>query len=172
MRPVYQNLHRVVYCASLSSHEKLLLIWRLASSGDFSPRLAVPRPPRPRWILYTDASTNRLKLRALLVHGDKRRPALRTFCADSASAPRSYLFLQAALIFGLELLAIEAFFGDRAPFIRGSCVWIYLDNINCLAALVRGDSNTAVVAVLVSRFWELAQRHNVCVSALACSIQA
>ena len=115
MRPMYQNLHMMVYCPRLSAPEKLLYRWRLSAIGNFSPRLAVPRPPRPRWILYTDAATNRLELRALLFRGDKRHPALRTFWSDSASVPRLYLSRRATLIFGLELLSLVAFCEDWGP---------------------------------------------------------
>ena len=54
-----------------------------------------------------------------------------------------------------------AFSEDYAPLLRGCSCWCYLGNNNFLAALVRGDSNTEVIAVLVDRFWKLVQRYDI-----------
>lgn len=59
-------------------------------------------------------------------------------------------------------MALVLFFEDWAAFLSGTFCWIYVDNSNSLAALVRGDANTEVVDVLVSRFWKIAQIRNVC----------
>ena len=88
---------------------------------------------------------------------------MHTACASRAPAIWSYFFRYAALIYGLELLDMVLFFDDRAAFLKGSCCWAYLDNNNCLASIVRGDSNTCIIAILVARFWQIVQRFDICV---------
>ena len=163
LRPLYLKLHRRVYCAKLSAQEKLLFSWWKQIVEEFRPRIAIPRPIRPHWILYTDAATSTRLLCAVLFHGDSSTPRIKVCCDSAAPIPWVHLFRHTALIYGLELLALVAFFEDWAPRLSGSCIWVYLDSNNCLAALVRGDSNTAVIAVLVARFWKIVQRHNICV---------
>lgn len=114
------------------------------------------------WIVYTDAATGPPSLCALLFDGKAKSSQLRTECSDRAPVTWSYLFRKTALIVGLELIALLAYFEDFAPSLRGKSCWVYLDNNNCLDALVRGDSNTDVIAVLVARFWQLAQRYDIC----------
>ena len=74
-----------------------------------------------------------------------------------------YLFRFTNLIYGLELLALFLFLEESAAILQGSCCWVYIDNNKCLAALIRGDSNTDIIAVLVARFWRTVQRHDICV---------
>ena len=130
---------------------------------DCTPRVATPRPRRPHWIVYTDAATTPPMLCALLFHGGRSTPVLHTACSARAPAIWPYFSRPTALIYGLEMLALVLFFEDYAAFLRDSCCWVYLGNNNCLAALVRGDSNAGIIAVLVARFWLLIQRFNICV---------
>ena len=125
--------------------------------------MAASRPRRPHWIVYTDAATNRPILCALLFHGARSFPDLHTACAARAPTIWSYFCRYTALIYGLEFLVLVLFFEDHAAFLKGSCCWVYLDNSNCLAALVRGDSNTGIIAILAARLWQLVQRFNICV---------
>ena len=84
----------------------------------------------------------------------------------SAAAPATwpYFLRRANYIFGLEILALVAFFEGHAPFFfQGASCWIYLRSNNCLAAIVRGDSITELVAILVARFWLLVQGFNISV---------
>ena len=163
LRPLYLKLHRRVYCAKLSAQERLLFSWWKQVIEEFTPRISVPRPLRPHWILYTDAATSTRLLCAVLFHGDSSTPHIKACCTSAAPIPWEYLFRHTTLIYGLELLALVAFFEDWAPRLAGSCIWVYLDSNNCLAAIVRGDSDTAVIAILVARFWKIVQRHNICV---------
>ena len=163
LRPLHQKFFRRVYNAQLSQHERCTLEWWRSIIADFTPRIAVSRSQIADWIIYTDAATDPPSLCALLFDGKAKSPQLRTECSSRAPVTWSYLFRTTALIYGLELLASVAYFEDFAPQLRGKSCWIYLDNNNCLAALVRGDSNTEVIAVLVARFWQLAQRYNICV---------
>ena len=73
-----------------------------------------------------------------------------------------FLFRHTALIFGLELLAVVAFFEQLAQRLGGQCVWVYVDNNNVLAAITRGDSNADVAAVLVAQLWNTLQRFSNC----------
>ena len=72
-----------------------------------------------------------------------------------------YLFRSTCLIFGLELLALVAFLEESAASLTGCAIWFYMDSNNSPSAMTRGDSNTAVIAVWVSRAWELIQRHHI-----------
>ena len=131
--------------------------------AEFTPRIAVPRPRRPHWIVYTDAATNHPMLCALLFQGGRSSPDLQTACAARAPALWSYFFRFTALIYGLELLALVLFFEGRAAFLKGSCFWVYLDNNNFLASLVRGASNAGIIAIMAARFWQLVRRFDICV---------
>ena len=163
LRPLYQKLNRRVYNAHLSPYERSVFSWWQSVIADFTPRLAVPRPIRPHWIIYTDSATTPPRLCDLLFDGATSSPSLHLLCSSRATVTWTYLFRWTRLIFGLELLAIVLFFEDHAPFLRGKCCWVYLDSNNSLAALVSGDSNTDVIAVLVARFWQLVQARDICV---------
>ena len=142
----------------------MVYTWRARAISDFAPRLAIPRPRRPDWLIYTDAETVPPALRALLFEGGRsshRLRALRSLTAVPVTWP--HISRWDSLIFCLELLALVLFTDDWAPFLRGINCWIYLGNNNCLASLVWVDSNTDVIAVLVARFWHLAQLRNICV---------
>ena len=89
-------------------------------------------------------------------------PELRTSCSARASTAWPYLFRKTCLIYGLELLALVLYLAGRAASLRGACCRTYIFNNNCLAALVRGGSNTSVIAVLVARFCQLVQRFDIC----------
>ena len=45
--------------------------------------------------------------------------------------------------------------------LRNCICWIYLGSNNCIAASARGDSNTETIAIILARFWPLAQRSDV-----------
>ena len=87
---------------------------------------------------------------------------LHTACSARGPAVWPYIFRMTALIYGMELLAMAPLFYDRAASPRGACFWIYLVRNNCMAALVRGDSNTGVIAVLVARLWPMVQIFGIC----------
>ena len=69
-----------------------------------------------------------------------------------------YRFRSTCLIFGVELMALVAYQDDEAAEMAGCSLWSYMDSNNSLAAMTRGDSNTAAIAVLVGRAWELIRR--------------
>ena len=100
---------------------------------------------------------------ALLFHGGRSPPDFHTACAARAPTIWSYFCRFTALIYGLDFLALALFFEDRAAFLKGPCCWVYLGNNNCLASLVRGGSNTGIIAILVARCWQLVQRFDICV---------
>ena len=77
-------------------------------------------------------------------------------------ASRGYLFRNTARILGLEKLAIIAFREEFAPKQPNICLWLYLDNNNnAIAAIVRGDSPTDIIAIMVARIWEILQSYNI-----------
>ena len=164
MRQLLTKLNRRVYNAHLSAGKRLVCVCRARAISDFTPRLDIPRPRHPDWLIYTDAATDPPPLCALLFEGRRPTPRLRALCASTrVPATWQYLFRLTSLIYGLELLAIVLFMEDWVPFLQGRSCWIYLDNNNCLAVLVRGDSDTDAIAALVARFWHLAQLRNICV---------
>ena len=162
IRPLYQKFYRRAYNARLTRLERTNLSWRQQIIAYCAPRLARTRPARADWLIYTDAATDHAKLCALLFRGDFSRPSIDTLATARVDNPWIYLFRRNSLIFGLDLLALVAFFELRVPCLRGSCCWIYLDDNNCLAALTRGHSNSDV-AILVARFWQIDQRLDICV---------
>ena len=56
---------------------------------------------------------------------------------------------------------------DSTASLHGSRCWVYVGNNNCLAALIRGDSNADIIAKLVARFRRLARRRDICVLVVA-----
>ena len=68
---------------------------------------------------------------------------------------------RANLIYGLELLALLAFIFMNRFALKNKSVNIYIDNNNALCALIRGDSNTAVIADMAACFWRLCQQFGI-----------
>ena len=161
LRPLRRKLHRRVYSAVLSPYERSILEWWASIIAEFAPRLDSPRPLKPDWIIYTDAASTPARICALLFYGNRTSPDLHSCFSSGVDVAWHYLFRHTNLIYGLELLALVLFFEETAPRLQGSCCWVYLDNNNCLAALIRGDSNTEIIAVLVARFWRTVQRHDI-----------
>ena len=124
LRPMYQKFYRRVYNARLKPLESENLTWRIGPIADYTPRVARIRSSRADWLVYTDASTGPARLCALLFRGDRVRPSLDTLATAKADAPRCLLFRHRALIFGLDLLALAAFFELKAPLISGSRCWV------------------------------------------------
>lgn len=104
-----------------SPYERTVSSWRMDVAADFSPRAAARRPDKLRLIIYTDAAANPPMLCALLFHGNRSTPALRTACSARAPAAWPYLFRRTCLIYGLEFLALVLFRDDRDASLRGEC---------------------------------------------------
>ena len=162
LMPLYRKFHRRVYNAHLPLCERHVFEWRRAIIADFAPRTVVSRSSVADWVIYTDAATDPPWICSLRFNGKSRSPELDTLCSAPVPPVWLYLFRQTCLFYGLELLALVAYFEDHAPSLKNSCCWIYLGS-NCLAALVRSGSNTEVVAILVARSWLLVRRRNICV---------
>ena len=164
LRPLYQQFRRRVFNDQLSRHGRRTLEWRRRIIADFAPRIAVSLSPIADWVIYTDAASEPPAICARLFGAKSKRPKMKKECAAGVPVTWPYLFRKTTLIYGLELLSILAFFDDHAPSLRWSRCWVYMgNNNNCLSAIVRGDSNTDIIAVLVARFWQLAQRYDICV---------
>ena len=88
-------------------------------------------------------------------------PRLVSQIPAAAPAVWVYHFRSTCWIFGLELLALVAFLQDAAHELAGCSIWCYMDSNNSLAAMPRGGSNTAVIAGLVARAWELIHRYHI-----------
>ena len=161
LRPLYRKLHSKFYSGKLAPHELDNLSWWRSLLAVMAPRSLAPRPKLVPWIAYTDAATSSSMLCALLFDTSAPVPTIHRSWTARPNTTWDYLFRNTARILGLELLAILAFIEDFAPKHPNSCVWIYVDNNNALAAIVRGDSPTDIVAIMVARLWETLTKHNV-----------
>ena len=151
MRPMRRKFHRVVYSARLFPYERTVCGWREEFIAEFTPRLASPRPDKTRWIIYNDAAKDPRCFALFCAMGAVLPPELHAACSARAPAAWPYFSRPSSLIYGLELMALALCFEGRAAFLKGKRCWVYLDNNNCLAALVRCDSAAGVIAVLVAR---------------------
>ena len=59
------------------------------------------------------------------------------------------------------MIAIIDSIYDFAPRNTNSCMWLYVDNNNALAAITRGDSPTDIIAITVARIWETIHRFSI-----------
>ena len=161
MRPLYQKLNRMVRNARLSAFECSVFRWWAGAIAEFTPRLAVPRTLRPHWILYTDDATNHPEICALLFSG-RHFPLTSPVMLSYGSRRMDTPFSLGEFNFWPGTSRPRFIFRRLGPLSYGKSIWIYLDSNNSLSALVRGDSNTDVIAVLVARFWKLAQTYGTC----------
>ena len=90
-----------------------------------------------------------------------RKPRLAQLLSSAAPSPWLLLFQSTCLICGLELIALVAFLEEPAASLVGFPIWFYMDSSNSLAAITRGGSNTAAIAVPAARVWELARRFHI-----------
>ena len=60
-------------------------------------------------------------------------------------------------------MALVAYVAQNKTKLRNCTIDIYLDNDNSNAALIRGDSDTEIIARLVCHFWRIAQEINLTV---------
>ena len=85
MRPLYQEFRRRAPNAHLPNHERCALEWRSRIGADFTPRIAVDRPPIAGGVIYTDSASDTPAICALLLDGKSRRPQRMKEC--DARAP-------------------------------------------------------------------------------------
>ena len=105
-------LYMEYFNASLSAHERTTLFWRADVISECTPLgFAVPISSRPDDLLYTDAAANPPCICALLSNPNSSVVRPITLLVAFAR-PWIRLFKATCLIFGLELLALVAFFED------------------------------------------------------------
>ena len=90
-------------------------------------------------------------LRAVLFDSSAPVPTARCSWGDRSPPTWGYLLRHTARIPGLELLAIVAFIEYFDPRTPNSRLWIYVDNNNSIASIVRGGSPAGIVDVMVAR---------------------
>ena len=115
-----------------------LRLGRIHRCGHFSPRLCAVR-----------------------LKGGVRKAHLVQQLSSSVPTVWPYLFRSTCLISGLEIMALVAFLEESDAALAVCCIWIYMGSNNSLSAMTRGDSNTAAIAVLVSRAWGLIRRRQI-----------
>ena len=111
-----------------------------------------------RYRLYRRRDIRRI-LSAIIIEPDlfattNEFPAVPSEIADPE---RGTIFCDAALIYGLELLAAVATISPLRGFLIGKNVVIYVDNSNTTDALVRARSPTKVINIPIQIFWAFAQ---------------
>ena len=93
--------------------------------------------------------------------GQSGAPKIELLTKGKTPKYRIRLFHRTNLIYGLELLALLAFIFMNRNRLRNSSINAYLDNNNALCALIRGDSNTAIIADMVAVFWKVLQKYGI-----------
>ena len=161
LRPLYQKLYRKVYNARLSEADLGVFGWWGRAIRSFSPTICRPCAQPCDWLVYTDAATTPPRLCALRFRGGTRTPNLVACSSMDAPSVWLYHFRETCLIFGLGLLALVDFLEDEADGLDGCSIWFYMGSNNSLSAMTRGDSNTASIAILVSRDSESIQRFQI-----------
>ena len=149
-RPLYQKLYRRVYSAALSAEERDVSQWRNEAIISPTPRFFRPISLKYDWLLYTDAAASPPCIGDLLFIPTQASISLGTRRVAFVR-PRAHLFKQTCIIFGLELLALNAFVDDHGPRLHWKPIWINMENNNSPSAMTRGDSNTEAIAILVGR---------------------
>ena len=148
----------MVYHARMSAAEAAVCSWWETTILPFAHRVCPPCSHFCDWILYTDAATSQPRIFALRVQGMVETPPLSAEHSMGADPARVYHFRTTCLISGLEFPESVAFLGDAAVNLAGRSIWFCMDSNNSLSATTRGDPNTATVAALISRAWELIRR--------------
>ena len=161
LRPLYQILHRRVYNARLSAAESAVFSWWERAIRSLTPRVCRPCSHSCDWIVYTDSATSPPHICALCFHGKSETPRLSAELSMEVDPSWVYHFRPTCLIFGLELIALVSFLDDAAEKLVGCSIWFYMDSNNSRSAVTRGDSNTATIAVLASRAWEIIRRFHI-----------
>ena len=162
MRLLYRKLYRKIYCPSLSTRERAVLIWRGAILNDLAPRITREVRRHPDFVLYTDAASTMSRIAAILFMGGKSGPPkIELLIKGRTQKFRIRLLHRANLIYGLDLLALLAFIFMNRNWLRNSSINAYLGNNNALCALIRGDSNAAIVADMVAVFWNVLQKYGI-----------
>ena len=158
MRVLYKKQHRKIYCAILSEQEKAVLNWWCAVLTELKPRVARQIVHTPDFVIYSDAASTHVRIAAILFKGGSTGPPIIELLVKGRT-PLFWIrmFHSTNLIYGLELLALLAFIYMNRFVLRNKSVNIYIDNNNALCALIRGDSNTAVIADMSACFWRLCQ---------------
>ena len=149
------------YSGKLPTAELGNLAWWLSLLASFAPRPLPHRPIYIRRIAYADAATSSSAIFALLFDSSAAAPTIHQSWTARSHTTWGYLFRNTARIIGLELLATLAFIEEFAPRRPKSPLWLYVDNNNALAAIVRGDSPTDIVAIMVARIWGTLTKYNI-----------
>ena len=162
MRVLYRKLYRKFYVATLEERERAVLSWWLAIPRELNPRILRSIERFPDFVIYSDAASTGHRMAALLFKGG-RRGAPHILRAAASAAPKYWAdaFSNTNLIYGLELLALLAFIYMLRFALKGCSINCYLDNNNSLSALIKGDSNTHVIAAMVATFWRVLQKFNI-----------
>ena len=118
------------------------------------------KTPRPDVVIYTDVATSTRIVAALVIDANSLSNT-RNFdilWAETSDPTRGETFASAALIYGLEILAILAKLVASAAFLWGGDVTFYIDNSNCANALVSVCTKTTAVGRMVKLFWPQIQK--------------
>ena len=142
--------------------EFAVLKWWLSILRDLNPRILRSIARFPDFVINSDASTTGNRLASLHFKGGQSgHPFILRSAAATSPEFCVEAFHRTNRIYGLEILALLAFIYMLRFVLKGSCVNCYLYNNNALASLIKGDSNTTIIAAMVAAFWRALQKFNI-----------
>ena len=125
IRPLYHKMYRMEYNARLTAPQRACCDWRRDAILSFSPGFARPAH-RPLTSGSTQTPLQPRRASAHLFAPGGEEITLRRKVVSSPRA-REYLFRDTCLIFGIELLALVAFYGENSsggPINQSGFTWI------------------------------------------------
>lgn len=131
-----------------------MLVWWVSILTELRPKVTRSVSRFPDFVIYSDAATSSNRIAALLFTGGQKGDPIVLLEACSG-VPKAWneAFHKTNLIYGLELLALLGFIYMNRALLANCTVNIYIDNNNALASVIRGDSNTTIIADMVAVFW-------------------
>ena len=142
----------------LSASEREVLNCRCVIFTEIIPRAAREIRRYPDFAICPDTASTHVRIAAILLMGvSGAKPIIELLAKDHTPTYWVKMRHRANLIYGLEVLALMAFIFTHRKVLRNSAVNAYIDNNNGLRALIRGDSDTAVIADMTAIFWRALQ---------------
>ena len=139
LSPLYAKLHSRAYNPALGEKDLTTLRWWVVALSHMKPRKALPLPPLPDRVVYTDAAGKSAIIAAVTFDPTRFASNKTIGCVWILKAGFRWrsTFAKTNFIYGLELLALFALLMQEDNDMRNRCVTFYIDNDNALQALVR-----------------------------------
>ena len=162
-QPLYRESNAPFYQAELTDNDRLIFQWRAGILRQNLPRLVASRRKWPGLIIYTDAATETTITASLVFDraGFCQTGEILAVRTEVVSAERIELFLDANLIYGLELLGIVLTTAGSSLDLGNKSITYYIDNNTAISALVQAGSKRIVIAILARLFRALIARRGI-----------